>query len=406
MRLNYLELLAVATTSLTTETEGLKFRWLWTDERSRGVIFQSLVILGLAIFIAFIVSNTIANLQKAGLASGFGFLDEPAFFDINQRMIEYTSQSTFGRALIVGFLNTILVSALGIIAATLIGFSAGVMRLSHNWILSKLVTTYVEFTRNVPVLLQIIFWWAILTGLPKVRDSLSFGNAIFLNNRGFRMPSPEPETGFVWVFAVFVAGVIATAIIAKWAHKRQDKTGQTFPTVWVGLALIIGLSVIVYFILGQPLAWDVPERTRFNFRGGINVTPELIALWFALSTYTGAFISENVRAGIMAVSKGQTEAAFALGLRRNQTMRLIIIPQALRVIIPPLTSQYLNLTKNSSLAIAIGYQDLVSIGGTILNQSGQALEVVGIWMAVYLSLSLLTSAYMNWYNKRIALVER
>ena len=396
----------MATTTLTTETEGFEVRRLLTDERSRAIIFQFLVVLGLALFIAFIVSNTIANLQQAGLASGFGFLSEPAFFDINQRLIEYTSESTFGRALIVGLLNTILVSSLGIIAATLIGFSAGVMRLSQNWILSRLVTAYVEMTRNVPVLLQIIFWWAVLTGLPKVRDSLSFGDAFFLNNRGIRLPSPIPESGFVWVFGAFIVGAIATFIIAKWAKRRQDETGQTFPMLWVGLALIIGLPVIVHFILGQPLTWDVPLRKRFNFEGGFNVTPELIALWFALSTYTGAFISENVRAGIMAVSKGQTEAAFALGLRPNQTMRLIVIPQAMRVIIPPLTSQYLNLTKNSSLAIAIGYQDLVSIGGTILNQSGQALEVVGIWMAVYLSLSLLTSGYMNWYNKRIALVER
>ena len=396
----------MATPALTTETKGLEVRRLWTDERYRGILFQFLVVLGLALFIAFIVSNTITNLQKAGLASGYGFLYDPAFFDINQRLIEYTSQSTFGRALIVGLLNTILVSALGIIAATLIGFSAGVMRLSNNWILSRLVTAYVEMTRNVPVLLQIIFWWAILTGLPKVRDSLSLGDAVFLNNRGFRMPAPILEAGFGWVFAAFIVGAIATFVVARWAKSRQDATGQTFPMLWVGLGLIIGLPVIVHLILGQPLSWDVPVRTRFNYAGGFNVTPELIALWFALSTYTGAFISENVRAGILAVNKGQTEAAFALGLRPNQTTRLIIIPQAMRVIIPPLTSQFLNLTKNSSLAIAIGYQDLVSIGGTILNQSGQALEVVGIWMAVYLSLSLLTSGYMNWYNKRIALVER
>jgi general L-amino acid transport system permease protein len=396
----------VAITTLTGESGEFEVRRLWTDERSRGIIFQLLVVLGLALFIAFIVSNTLANLQRAGLASGYGFLSDPASFDINQRLIEYTSQSSFGRALIVGLLNTILVSALGIIAATLIGFSAGVLRLSHNWILAKLVTAYVEFTRNVPVLLQIIFWWSILTALPKVRDSMSIGNAVFLNNRGFRMPSPVLETGFWWVFGAFILGAIATFFIAKWARRRHDETGQTFPTLWVGLALIIGLPVVVHFILGQPMTWDVPERMRFNFRGGFNVTPELIALWFALSSYTGAFISENVRAGILSVSKGQTEAAFALGLRPNQTMRLIIIPQALRVIIPPTTSQYLNLTKNSSLAIAIGYQDLVSIGGTILNQSGQALEVVGIWMLVYLTLSLLTSGYMNWYNKRIALVER
>jgi general L-amino acid transport system permease protein len=228
----------------------------------------------------------------------------------------------------------------------------------------------------------------------------------FLNNRGLRTPAPIFETGMEWVVAAFIFAVLLSVGVVRWARKRQEATGKTFPTARAANLLIIGIPLIVYFALGQPLAWDVPERTRFNFRGGFNITPELIALWFALSTYTGAFISEIVRAGIQSVSRGQSEAASALGLSKNQTMRLVIIPQALRVIIPPLTSQHLNLTKNSSLAIAIGYQDLVSIGGTILNQSGQALEVVGIWMAVYLSLSLATSAFMNWYNKRIALVER
>tara|TARA_R110002110_G_scaffold85816_2_gene223519 strand:+ start:107935 stop:109125 length:1191 start_codon:yes stop_codon:yes gene_type:complete len=392
----------------TLNDEGSQFhiRRLLTDERSRGIVLQLAVLLAVALVIAFITVNTLANLQRAGLASGFGFLTDTAFFDINQKLIDYSSQSTFGRALIVGFLNTILVSVMGIITATLIGFTAGVLRLSRNWIISRAVTAYVEFTRNVPVLLQIIFWWATLTALPKVRDSLSIGDAAYLNNRGVRLPAPILEAGMEWVFGAAIIGIVAAIILGRWARKRQEQTGQTFPSGWAGLGLIIGLPLIVYYILGQPLEWDVPVRKRFNFQGGFNVTPELIALWLALSTYTGAFISEIVRSGILSVSRGQTEAAFALGLRPNQTMRMVIIPQALRVIIPPLTSQYLNLTKNSSLAIAIGYQDLVSIGGTILNQSGQALEVVGIWMAVYLSLSLLTSAYMNWYNKRIALVER
>ncbi len=379
---------------------------LMTDERSRAVILQLLVLLGVLLFFAFIVSNTIANLQRVGLASGFGFLSDAAFFDINQRLIEYTSQSSFGRALIVGLLNTILVSALGIIAATLLGFIGGVLRLSDNWIVSRLVTAWVEFTRNVPLLLQIIFWWAILTSLPKVRDSISIGGVAFLNNRGLRTPAPLFETGMEWVVAALFVAIVASVVLVRWARKRQEKSGKTFPSAWATFCLIIGTPLIVYFLAGQPVNWDLPVRTRFNFSGGFNITPELIALWFALSTYTAAFISEIVRSGIQSVSRGQTEAASALGLSKNQTMRLVIIPQALRVIIPPLTSQFLNLTKNSSLAIAIGYQDLVSIGGTILNQSGQALEVVGIWMAVYLSLSLATSAFMNWYNKRIALVER
>lgn len=396
----------MSTPALNDKGEQFDVRRLLTDERSRGIVLQLAVLLAVALVIAFITSNTLANLQRAGLASGFGFLDDTAFFDINQKLIDYTSQSTFGRALVVGFLNTILVSALGIIAATLIGFSAGVLRLSPNWLISRVVTAYVEFTRNVPVLLQIIFWWATLTALPKVRDSLSLGDAAFLNNRGIRLPAPIFEPGMEWVIGAAVVGIVAAVILGRWARKRQDQTGQIFPSGWAGLGLIIGLPLIVYFLLGQPLEWDVPVRKRFNFQGGFNITPELIALWLALATYTGAFISEIVRSGILSVSRGQSEAAFALGLRSNQTMRMIVIPQALRVIIPPLTSQYLNLTKNSSLAVAIGYQDLVSIGGTILFQSGQTLEVVGIWMAVYLSLSLLTSAYMNWYNKRIALVER
>ena len=386
--------------------EGFRLGRLLTDEPSRGIVIQVAVLLAVALFIAFITFNTITNLKSAGLATGFGFLDDPAFFDINQPLIEYNSQSSFARALLVGFLNTVMVSVLGIIAATIIGVVAGVLRLSSNWLISRLVTSYVEFVRNVPVLLQIIFWWALLTGLPKVRDSLSLGDTAFLNNRGVRVPAPLTEPGFGWVLAALAAGIVIAILITRWARKRQDLTGQIFPTGWTTIGLIIGLPLIVYFALGQPLGWEIPRRTRFNFQGGINITPELIALWLALATYTGAFIAEIVRAGILSVSRGQSEAAFALGLRPNLTMQKIILPQALRVIIPPLTSQYLNLTKNSSLAIVIGYQDLVSIGGSILNQSGRSLEIVAIWMAVYLSLSLATSAYMNWYNKRISLVER
>ena len=386
--------------------DGFRLQRLWRDERGRGYLLQLLVLASVLGFIAYIASNTIDNMQRAGLASGFGFLADPAFFDINQPLIEYNSQSSFARALLVGLLNTLMVSAAGIITATIIGFTAGVLRLSDNWLVSRLVTSYVEFTRNVPVLLQIIFWWALFTSLPKVRDSLSLGDAAFLNNRGIRLPGPILEPGIGWVAIAFVLGVIATFFVSRWTRKRQEQTGQTFPAGWSGLGLIVVFPVLVYLALGQPLDWDIPERTRFNYRGGINITPELIALWFALSTYTGAFISEIVRAGILSVSRGQSEAAFALGLRPNLTMRKIILPQAMRVIIPPLTSQYLNLTKNSSLAIVIGFQDLVSIGGSILNQAGRSLEVVAIWMVIYLSLSLATSAYMNWYNKRIRLVER
>lgn len=386
--------------------ERIILRNIWFDRRGRGYLLQLIVLLLVAVFFAVITSNTIANLQKAGLTSGFGFLGDQAFFDINQRLIDYTSQSSFGRALIVGLLNTVLVSSLGIITATLIGFFAGILRLSNNWLVSRLITAYVEITRNVPLLLQIILWWAILTSLPKVRDSISFFGSFFLNNRGLRAPSPNFESPFFWVGITLILCLIVTVAISIWSRRRQKLTGKTFPITLAGVFLLIIIPLFVYYSLGQPINWDIPARTRFNFRGGFNITPELLALWIALATYTGAFISEIVRAGVLSVSTGQSEAAFSLGLRKNHTMRLIVIPQALRVIIPPLTSQYLNLTKNSSLAIAIGYQDLVSIGGTILNQSGHALEVVAIWMVVYLSLSLATSAFMNWYNKRISLVER
>ena len=379
---------------------------LWTDERARGVLFQLLLILGLALAVAFVAANTIANLQRAGLASGYGFLVDTAAFDINQRLIQYDSTSTYGRAFVVGGLNTILVAALGIVAATVIGFIAGVLRLSNNFLVSQIVAVYVEFTRNVPVLLQIIFWWVIMLALPRVRDSISLGDTVFLNNRGIRMPSPVFADGSSLLLLALAVGVVATFLVSRWARARQDATGQRFPLGWAGLALIVGLPLAAYLVLGRPIGFDAPVMGKFNLRGGFNVTPELIALWLALSTYTGAFISEIVRSGILSVNRGQTEAAGALGLRPGLTMRRVVLPQALRVIIPPLTSQFLNLTKNSSLAVAIGYQDLVSIGDTILNQSGQALEVISIYMVVYLCLSLLTSAFMNWYNARIALVER
>ena len=385
---------------------GFDISRAWTDERARGVIFQILIVVGLAGLAVFVVLNTITNLREAGLSSGYGFLFDTANFDINQRLVDYASTSTYGQAFVVGALNTVLVAVMGIFAATVIGFVTGVLRLSNNYLISRIVAIWVEFTRNVPVLLQIIFWWLIMLALPKVRNSISLGDAAFLNNRGVFLPAPIFEDGSAIVLAMILVGVVATFLVRRWAKRRQDETGRTFSVGWVGLGLIVGIPVVVYFAVGQPLDFDIPEKERFNLKGGFNITPELVALWLALSTYTGAFISEIVRAGILSVSKGQTEAAGALGLRRGLTMRKIILPQALRVIIPPMTSQYLNLTKNSSLAVAIGYQDIVSIGDTILNQSGQALEVISLYMAFYLVLSLLTSAFMNWYNKRIALVER
>ncbi|MDC0074741.1 amino acid ABC transporter permease [Alphaproteobacteria bacterium] len=385
---------------------NLQISRLLFDERVRNFLSQLIIVVFIVFVGIFFVSNTISNLNERGLEPGFGFLFDPAFFDINQRLIEYTSQSSFGRAMLVGLLNTLLVSILGIILATIIGFTAGILRLSNNWLVSKLVTAYVEFTRNVPVLLQIIFWWSLLTSLPKVRDSLSLSGVMFLNNRGVRLPSPIFENNFFWIFIVFILSILISIMLYFWAKNRQKYTGKTFPVFIFNLLIIFIPIIILFSMLDQTLSWDIPKKTRFNFSGGFNITPELFALWWALSTYTGAFISEIVRSGILSVNKGQTEAAYSLGLKQTITTRKIIMPQAMRVIIPPLTSQYLNLTKNSSLAIAIGYQDFVSVGGTILNQSGQAIEVVAIWMVVYLSLSLFTSFLMNIYNKRKALVER
>ncbi|MCY4374219.1 MAG: amino acid ABC transporter permease [Spirochaetaceae bacterium] len=372
----------------------------------RSFALQFLLVLGAALFIAFVVSNTIANLQRTGLSPGYGFLFDTSAFDINQRLIAYDSTHTYGKAFIVGGLNTVLVAALGIVAATVIGFLAGVLRLSSNFLVSRIVTVYVEFTRNVPLLLQIIFWWVILLALPRVRESISIAETVYLSNRGVRMPAPVFGSGAIVILIALVVAIAGTVILSRWAKARQDATGEKFPVGWTGLAAIVGLPVVVYFIMGRPVTFDMPVMGRFNLQGGFNVTPELVALWIALSTYTGAFISEIVRAGILSVSKGQTEAAGALGLPPGLMLRKIILPQALRAIIPPLTSQFLNLTKNSSLAVAIGYQDLVSVGNTILNQSGQAIEVISMFMVVYLSLSLLTSTFMNWYNRRIALVER
>ena len=390
----------------TNQPSGSGGGSLWTNERARGIASQIFLVGGLAAFVLFLVVNTNVNLEKAGLEIRIAFLADQAFFEINQNLIEYSSSSTFGRALLVGLLNTLLVSVLGIITATIVGFVMGVLRLSNNWLVSRLAGVYVEGIRNVPVLLQIIFWWTILTGLPRVADSLSIGNAVFLNNRGIRLPAPVAEPGIGLVVVTAIMGLIVAMVISGWATRRRVATGQGFPNLWVNLMLIFLFPTLLFLMLGRPLGWDIPVSGRFNFSGGINITPELVALWWALTLYTGSFIAETVRAGILAVSRGQTEAAYALGLRPGQTMRKVVIPQALRVIVPPLTSQYLNLTKNSSLAIVVGYQDLVSVGNTVLNQSGHSIEIVAIWLAVYLSLSLATSAFMNWYNSRIALVDR
>ncbi|HBB9942828.1 amino acid ABC transporter permease [Vibrio parahaemolyticus] len=374
----------------------------------RSAIFQIIAIAALVFFFYTIINNALNNLDARGIATGFGFLNQEAGFGIGLTLIEYNETYSYGRTFIVGLLNTALVSVLGIILATAIGFTMGVARLSTNWLVSRLAAVYIETFRNIPLLLQIFFWYfAVLQALPSARQSLSLGEAIFLNVRGLCFPAPVFNEGSGVVIAAFVIGLIATISISIWARNKQRLTGQQTPMGRIGLGLLVGLPLLVYFVSGMPISLEYPELKGFNFKGGISIIPELAALLLALSVYTAAFIAEIVRSGINAVSHGQTEAAMSLGLPRAKTLKLVVIPQALRIIIPPLTSQYLNLTKNSSLAMAIGYPDLVSVfAGTTLNQTGQAIEIIAMTMGVYLTLSLLTSALMNLYNRKVALVER
>ncbi|OOX28896.1 amino acid ABC transporter permease [Vibrio parahaemolyticus] len=374
----------------------------------RSAIFQIIAIAALVFFFYTIINNALNNLDARGIATGFRFLNQEAGFGIGLTLIEYNETYSYGRTFIVGLLNTALVSVLGIILATAIGFTMGVARLSTNWLVSRLAAVYIETFRNIPLLLQIFFWYfAVLQALPSARQSLSLGEAIFLNVRGLYFPAPVFNEGSGVVIAAFVIGLIATISISIWARNKQRLTGQQTPMGRIGLGLLVGLPLLVYFVSGMPISLEYPELKGFNFKGGISIIPELAALLLALSVYTAAFIAEIVRSGINAVSHGQTEAAMSLGLPRAKTLKLVVIPQALRIIIPPLTSQYLNLTKNSSLAMAIGYPDLVSVfAGTTLNQTGQAIEIIAMTMGVYLTLSLLTSALMNLYNRKVALVER
>jgi general L-amino acid transport system permease protein len=379
------------------------------DPKVRSIAYQ-VILCGVILFLAYsAVRNAADNLARAKIASGFGFWNQTAGFDISQTLIEYSANSgTYGRAFWVGLLNTLLVAAIGIVLATIVGFLVGIARLSRNWLMAKVSAGYVELIRNVPLLLQLLFWYnAVLKALPDLRDSWSLPGSIYLNNRGFFSPAPVFQSGMEFVLGAFIVGVIGAFAFRIWARRRQEATGQQAPVLLVMFGLIVGLPVIAFFIAGMPATLEFPEKGRFNIRGGLEILPELVALLIGLTLYTGAFIAEVVRAGILAVSRGQTEAAGALGLRTGPTLQLVVIPQAMRVIIPPLTNQYLNLTKNSSLAVFVGYPDLVQIfTGTVLNQTGQAVEVVMITMAVYLSISLVTSMVMNWYNSRIALVER
>lgn len=378
------------------------------DPRWRSIAYQVLLCLAIVVLAYSAIDNAAQNLQRARIASGFDFWHHTAGFDISQTLIDYSTASTYGRAFWVGLLNTLLVAGLGIIFATMLGFLIGIARLSRNVLVSKLGGAYVEVIRNLPLLLQLLFWYnAVLKALPELAQSLVLPGGSFLNNRGLFIPRPIAGEGFWLVPVMLVVGIVAAVGFRHWAKGRQERTGEQAPVATVAALLVLGLPIAAFILSGMPLDFAYPERGRFNIRGGLEILPEFMALLFGLSLYTAAFIAEAVRAGILAVSYGQTEAAYSLGLRPGQTLRRVVIPQAMRVIVPPLTNQYLNLTKNSTLAVAIGYPDLVQVfAGTVLNQTGQAVEVIAITMAVYLTISLVTSFFMNLYNARVALVER
>ncbi|MDX8526283.1 amino acid ABC transporter permease [Mesorhizobium sp. MSK_1335] len=377
------------------------------DPRIRSLFFQTLVVILLFGSIWWIVNNVIENLQRLHIASGFQFLKNRAGFDISTTPIAYTSDSTYGRALIIGLLNTIIVAIAGIVTATIIGFVIGIGRLSQNWLIRKICTVYVEVFRNIPPLLVIFFWYSgVLAVLPSPRESYHLPFGSYLNQRGFYFPRAVWGDGSWLVGVAFVLALAMAWFVAHRARQRQETTGQRFPVFLTSVALIVGLPLLAFLLGGMPVTFDFPKQSTFNLTGGFQVKPEFLSLYLALSFYTAAFIAEIVRAGIRGVSKGQTEAAGALGLRSGPILRLVVVPQAMRIVIPPLTSQYLNLTKNSSLAIAIGYPDLTATAGTVLNQTGQAVEGVFIMMIAYLVLSLVTSAVMNVVNARMALVER
>jgi general L-amino acid transport system permease protein len=369
-----------------------------------GFAFQILFVAVLAWIGYEIVANARANLQSQKITSGFDFLSNTAGFDVSQNLIPYSGSDPYTRVFLVGLLNTLLVAVIGIFFATIIGFVVALGRLSPNWLLSRIAGAYVELIRNLPLLFQILFWYlAVLAALPNPRQSIALFGSFFLNNRGFVIPKPIPHTGWEpFVFAVAIA-VVASLVLRSYARRQLFQSGRLIKIWPYVLGLLIGLPLLASLVFGAPVTFEIPELKGFNFAGGSRVIPEFVALTLALSTYTGAFIAEIVRAGIQSVHKGQMEAGASLGLARGSTLRLIVVPQAMRVILPPLTSQYLNLTKNSSLAVAIGYPDLVSVfAGTTLSQTGQAIEIIAITMGVYLLISLVTSAIMNFYGWRLS----
>ncbi|MEH0020789.1 MAG: amino acid ABC transporter permease [Desulfobacter sp.] len=379
----------------------------WLDPDKRAIAYQALTFLMVGLLAWYLVSNTLANLEKQNIASGFGFLDKEAAFEIGESVIAYSAADSYGRALVVGVLNTLKVSFVGIVLCLIIGVFVGVARLSTNWLVQKLAIIYIEVMQNIPVLLQLFFWYALFyESFPAPRQALNPITGLFICNRGVAMGIPAAHPAHVYMLAALVIGMVLAYILRRWAKRRKASTGEDFPVFWTAAGITLGLPLAVWLFFGAPVQMDVPELRGFNFRGGLMLSPEFIALLLGLVIYTSAFVAEAVRAGIQAVSRGQTEAAMSIGLKKSHVLNLVILPQALRVIIPPLTSQMLNLTKNSSLAIAIGYPDFVSVANTTINITGQSIEGVALIMGCYLMFSISTSLFMNWYNKKSKLVER
>jgi general L-amino acid transport system permease protein len=379
----------------------------WYDPKVRAVFFQIGVLGMVGLLGYYLMTNTLANLERQAIATGFGFLEKQSSFEIGESLVSYSAADTYLKALLVGALNTLLVSFIGIILTIILGTFIGIARLSTNWLLSKVAAIYIEFFQDIPILLQLFFWYAFFYEiLPQPRQAINLLNGVFLCNRGLILAIPAAHPAFKYMAVAFLIGCLAVYLMRRWARKRQDETGRIFPVFKAAVGILIGLPLITWWAAGAPTAMDMPVLKGFNFQGGITVSPEFTAVLLGLVLYTAAFVAEVVRAGIQSVSRGQTEAAASIGLKPGQILNLVILPQALRVIIPPLTSQMLNLTKNSSLAVAIGYPEFVSVAGTTINQTGQAIEGVALIMTVYLIFSLTTSAFMNWYNKKIKLVER
>lgn len=392
---------------MATENNTSSKSYFWNDQKTRAILYQVITAAFVAFLGYYLISNVQSNMAKQSIASGFGFIEKEAAFEIGESLIEYSAADTYGKALLVGVLNTLKISLIGMVLTTILGTIIGVFTLSSNWLIAKLGFIYVEIFQNIPVLLQLFFCYALFyETFPSPRQALNPITGVFVTNRGIDFAVPAAHPAWMYIGWAFVAACIIVYLVNRWAVKRQEQTGQQFPILWVGIGILIGFPLITWFLNGAPVQMDIPELKGFNFQGGKNISPEFSALLIGLVLYTASFIAQIVRAGIQSISRGQTEAAMTIGLKPTMVLKLVIFPQALRVIVPPLTSQLLNLTKNSSLAVAIGYPDFVQVAGTTINQTGQAVEGVAMMMLVYLTFSLLTSAFMNWYNKKIAIVER